>query len=47
LPENWELIEDVTIGFHGAGGQDLCTDELMSRLKAGREDSSFIAMIDW
>lgn len=47
LPKNWELIDDVTIVFHGAGGQDLYTDELMSRLKAGRKDNSFVAMIDW
>ena len=47
LPKNWELIEDVTIVFHGAGGQDLYTDELMSKLKAGRKDNSFVAMIDW
>jgi len=40
--------EDVTFIFHGAGGQDANTDELLQVLRKGsRTNSSFIKMIDW
>lgn len=37
-PSSWREVEDVTIVFHGAGGQDGYTDELMTRLKDRQKD---------
>jgi hypothetical protein len=45
----WDEVEDVTLVFHGAGGQDQYTDELMKNLEAprGRGGKSYEAIVDW
>jgi Lipase. len=48
--ETWNSqTKDVTIIFHGAGGQDSNTDELLKVLKERCLDntSSYIKMVDW
>jgi len=46
--KGWDAIEDVTIVFHGAGGQDQYTNELMVNLgKESRKGKSYVVMIDW
>ena len=48
VPQSWGDIEDVTIVFHGAGGQDAYTDELMQNLKkSGDQKKSYETIIDW
>lgn len=39
--------QDVTFIFHGAGGQDANTDELLQVLRKGKRNNSFIKMVDW
>ena len=45
----WADVETVTIVFHGAGGQDAYTDELMKNLDAGssRQQSSYNHIVEW
>jgi hypothetical protein len=38
---------DITIIFHGAGGQDSNTDELLKVLRSGSAKTSFVKMVDW
>ena len=41
-------VEEVTLVFHGAAGQDQYTDELMARLRARcASKTQYVAMIDW
>ena len=46
-PLNWNEIEDVTLVFHGAGGQDMYTDELMKNLKDLSSSITYEAIMDW
>ena len=39
--------KDITIIFHGAGGQDSNTDELLKVLRSGSARNSFVKMVDW
>jgi len=39
--------KDITIVFHGAGGQDSNTDELLKVLRSGSARNSFVKMVDW
>jgi len=49
----WSNVENVAIVFHGAGGQDPYTDELMQKLegktesKASEQQSSYNHIVDW
>ena len=50
----WNNVKQVTIVFHGAGGKDVYTDELMNRLddvdkksKSPQEQSSYNHIVDW
>ena len=45
--EQWRGMEEVTLVFHGAGGQDEYTDELMANLRAKCSKTQHAAMIDW
>ena len=41
-------VEEVTLVFHGAAGQDQYTDELMANLRAKcARKTQYVAMIDW
>lgn len=48
---DWEQIRHITLVFHGAGGQDQYTDELMTNLKTGLKESSssssHVQIIEW
>lgn len=51
-PQNmeWDNVEHATIVFHGAGGQDSYTDELMKRLETDARPSSkscYSHIVDW
>jgi hypothetical protein len=56
-PSSWGGTEHVTVVFHGAGGQDVYTDELMKNLKdndhrrdaskSGRASSRYSYIVDW
>ena len=50
----WSNVKHVTIVFHGAGGEDAYTDELMKRLddvdkksKSPQQQSSYNHIVDW
>jgi hypothetical protein len=50
----WSNVKHVTIVFHGAGGEDAYTDELMKRLddvdkksKSPQRQSSYNRIVDW
>lgn len=46
--EQWQDMEEVTLVFHGAAGQDQYTDELMTNLRAKcAGKTQYAAMIDW
>ena len=47
--EQWRGMEEVTLVFHGAAGQDQYTDELMANLRAkcAGSKTQHAAMIDW
>ena len=51
---DWADVETVTIVFHGAGGEDEFTDELMKNLNSGsteskpsQQQSSYNHIVDW
>jgi len=49
---SWNDVEHVTIVFHGAGGQDGYTDELMKRLQNQQQKESYSSrfyshLVDW
>lgn len=51
-PTDWDDVRHATIVFHGAGGQDAYTDELMRRLQSERggsdtAHSSFCHIVEW
>lgn len=45
----WEDIDEVTLIFHGAGGPDAYTDELLKKLAVENQklENTYYAMIDW
>jgi len=49
----WSYVKHVTIVFHGAGGEDAYTDELMNKLDIGtssnssQRQSSYNFIVDW
>jgi hypothetical protein len=48
LPRNgsWEDVEHATLVFHGAGGQDKYTDELMKSLE-NKKELQYSSMVEW
>lgn len=40
-------VRDITIIFHGAGGQDEYTDDLLRVLSSVESKSRFVKMVDW
>lgn len=43
---NWDDVEHATLVFHGSGGQDQYTDNLMSKLQTSK-NSEYSSMIEW
>lgn len=46
---SWDDVEHATLVFHGAGGQDVYTDMLMTKLRAPRTKSTsyYSSMVEW
>ena len=43
----WDDLEQITLVFHGSGGQDKLTDALMQTLKRSDNKSKHSCMIEW
>ena len=47
-PSDWNDVEEITLIFHGAGGQDENTEELLTKLrKKNKEIKSYETVLDW
>jgi len=44
---SWDDVEEATLVFHGAAGQDKFTDALMENLKRNSSRSKYSSMIEW
>ena len=45
--ESWRSTRNVTLIFHGAGGQDSNTDALIYTLKNSSDTNDLVQMVDW